>query len=77
MARLIRKRLQSSSVASVTYDPSDGTLEVQYRRTGHFYRYFDVPEETFRSLMEADSKGSFLNQEIKPVYEHVRVDIPL
>lgn len=77
MPRLIRKRLDSSSLASATYDPSSGTLEVQLRKTGHFYRYLDVPEEAFRAFMQAESKGAFLNEEIAPYFEYVRVDIPL
>lgn len=77
MARLIRTRLDSDSLATVTYDSSDGALEVQFRRTGHFYRYFDVPRDVYDALMDAESKGAFLNQVIKPAFECVRVDIPL
>lgn len=77
MARLIRTPLESSSLASITYDPKDGLLEVEYRRTGYFYRYFDVPRVIYRALIEAESKGAFLNQVIKPNFEYVRADIPL
>jgi KTSC domain-containing protein len=77
MARLIRTRLESSSIASITYDPEDGLLEVEFRRTGHLYDYFDVPRATYRALMEAESKGAFLNRIIKPIFDHARVDFPL
>ena len=77
MARLIRTSLESSSLASITYDPKDGLLEVEYRRTGRFYHYFDVPRAIYRALMDADSKGAFLNQIIKPNFDYVCVDIPL
>jgi KTSC domain len=77
MARLIRTSLESSSLASIVYDPSDGTLEVAYRRTGHLYRYFGVSRAMYRALMDADSKGAFLNQVIKSNCEYTRVDIPL
>ena len=76
MDNLIRTRLDSSSIASVTYDPSDGVLEVHFRRTGHCYRYFDVPQDVYKTFMEAESKGAFLNQAIKPTFEYIRVDIP-
>jgi len=69
--------LESSSIASITYDPEDGLLEVEFRRTGHLYDYFDVPRATYRALMEAESKGAFLNHIIKPNFDHARVDFPL
>jgi hypothetical protein len=77
MDTLLRTPLDSSNLASVTYDPSDGVMEVQFRRTGHFYRYFDIPPELYEAFMEADSKDSFLNQVINTDFEYVRVDIPL
>lgn len=77
MARIIRKRLESSSLTSVTYDPSDGGLEVQFRRNGHFYRYLGVPPAIYRALMDAESKGAFLNQVLKPNFEYFRIDFPL
>jgi hypothetical protein len=77
MARLIRTDLESSSLASITYDPKAGLLEVVFRRTGHVYDYFGVPRAIYRALMDADSKGTFLNQVIKPNFDHARVDFPL
>ena len=77
MSRLIRTALESSSIAAVVYDPSDGTLEIEYRRTGHVYRYFDVSRAMYRALMDADSKGAFLNQVIKSNCDYTRIDIPL
>lgn len=77
MARPIRTNMTSSSIASICYDPEDGLLEVVFRRTGHIYDYFGVPPATYRALMAADSKGSFINQVIKPNFEHVRADFPI
>lgn len=77
MARLLRTRLESSSLVSITYDPDDELLEVEFRRTGHLYDYFDVPRSVYRALMNADSKGAFLNRMIKPNFDHARVDFPL
>ena len=77
MARRIRTRLDSSSLALITYDPNDHTLDVVYRRTGYCYRYFDVPREIHRALIETDSKGAFVNQVIKPNFEYARAEIPL
>lgn len=68
--------LESSSLASITYDPKEQMLDVQFRRTGHVYRYFDVPRAMYRALIEAESQGAFLNQVIKPNFEYVRLEIP-
>jgi hypothetical protein len=76
MARLLKKRLSSSSISSVTYDPKDGLLQVVFRRTGHVYVYFGVLRAIYRDLMDADSKGTFLNQVLKPNFEYARVEIP-
>ena len=77
MARLIRTPLASSSIASITYDPNDGLLEIEYRRTGQIYDYFDVPRDIYRALMDAESKGAFINRFLKPNYDYARVDFPL
>jgi hypothetical protein len=74
---MIRTRVDSSSIESVTYDPSDGAFEVNFRRTGHCYRYFDVPQDIFNAFMKAESKGTYLNQVIKSTFEYTRVDFPL
>jgi KTSC domain len=42
-------------------------------RDGSIYQYRGVPEEIFRRLLNATSKGSFLNDEIAKFYEHVRL----
>ncbi len=77
MARLLRTKLDSSSIEWITYDPGQRVLEVMFRRTGHTYNFYDVPRTTYREFMETDSKGAFLNRVIKPNFEYVRVDIPL
>ncbi len=77
MARLLKTTLDSSSLASISYDPKANLLEVVFRRTGHIYDYFGVPRSIYRDLMDAESKGAFLNQVIKPNFDHARVDFPL
>ena len=78
MSRVIKTRLEdSSSLTSIAYDPKKHLLEVKFRRTGHLYDYFGVPKVIYNALMEADSKGAFVNQVIKPNYDHIRVDFPM
>jgi len=60
-----REPLESSSLASVGYDAGRQVLEVEFLNGG-VYEYDDVPQETYHALLEADSKGRYLNAEIKP-----------
>lgn len=56
--------VSSSNVASIGYDPSNSTLEVEFLN-GNTYEYYGVPESIYNDFMNADSKGRFLDQQIK------------
>ena len=56
--------VQSSNLASVGYDSKTATLEVEFLN-GSIYQYFGVPAEVHQGLMNAGSKGSYLDQNIK------------
>ena len=62
----------SSNIASVGYDPSRGTLEVEFL-DGSIYQYFDVPKNMYDQLMTETSKGRFLHAYIKNAYPYSRV----
>jgi len=64
-----REKVESSSLDSVGYDPRSETLEVEFKNGG-VYRYLEVPEDEWRSLRTAESKGSYLNTHIKPTYRY-------
>ena len=64
--------VESSAVEAVGYDPEDRDLYIRYVG-GAVYAYVDVPEDRYRALLEADSKGTFVNREIKPHYRHRRL----
>ena len=68
-----RSPIESSSLASVGYDPASHTLEVEFQG-GRVYRYFGVPPARYRDLLRADSAGRFLNTRIKGVYDYAPVD---
>lgn len=67
-----RSSVASSNVASIGYDPQSGTLEVEFH-TGAVYQYYGVPENIYDQLMQAASKGSFLNTYVKNAYSFSRV----
>lgn len=62
----------SSNVESVGYDEDSGTLEVEFKN-GTLYQYFDVPQGTFNGLVNSDSVGGYLAENIKGVYRYSRV----
>ncbi len=68
-----RTTVSSSNIASIGYDVASATLEVEFN-SGAVYQYFDVPESIYQDFLTADSKGSFLNVNIKvPGYRYARL----
>ena len=59
-----RKRVSSSNLASVGYDPETKTLEIEFLNGG-LYQYFNVPESIYNGLMAASSHGSYFDQYVK------------
>lgn len=66
-----RTPVDSSVLASVGYDRDRMVLEIEVAG-GAIYRYFDVPESTFRQLMGAESLGKYYNANIRSGYRHER-----
>ena len=60
--------VDSSNVASIGFDTTSDALHVEFVG-GRIYVYSPVPESTFEELMRADSKGSYINREIKPNFD--------
>jgi hypothetical protein len=62
----------SSSIAAGGYDTRSGTLRLRYI-DGDTYDYRNVPSAVFDGLLDATSKGRFVNRYVKPYYSYVRV----
>ncbi len=60
---------QSSSIAGFCYEGQ--TLTVEFN-SGIRYNYYDVPIHVYEGMRSADSKGNYLNTEIKGVYRYAR-----
>jgi KTSC domain len=58
-----RVAVESRALTSVGYDAAGRLLELEFA-SGSVYRYFDVPEFTYRALMHAKSKGQFFQTSI-------------
>lgn len=59
--------VDSSMLAAVGYDPEKRSLVVLFN-SGKAYEYHDVPPEEYQGLMEANSKGQYMNSRIIRVY---------
>lgn len=67
-----RYSVASSNIASIGYDASSQILEVEFL-SGTIYQYYGVPENMYDQLMQAGSKGRFLNTYVKNAYGYSRV----
>lgn len=56
--------VNSSNVESIGYDADSATLRIVYVKGG-IYEYQGVPMEEYEGLMNAASKGEYVNQIIK------------
>ncbi|MXY94973.1 MAG: KTSC domain-containing protein [Caldilineaceae bacterium SB0670_bin_27] len=67
-----RHQVASSNIGGIGYDIATQTLEVEFL-SGWVYQYYGVPEFLYQRIMQASSKGQFLNQYIKNAYPYSRV----
>ncbi len=67
-----RYSVASSNIASIGYDEGTETLDVEFL-SGAIYQYYNVPQNMYDQLMQAGSKGRFLNTYIKNAYPYSRV----
>lgn len=67
-----RQPVSSSNIESIGYDPAAQILEVGF--LDHtVYQYFNVPQHAYEELMAAGSHGTYLNANIKRVYQYQKV----
>ena len=59
-----RERVNSSNLESVGYEKSSMTLEIEFKNGG-IYQYFNVSEDIFEALMNANSHGSYFHANIR------------
>lgn len=64
--------VDSSNIEAIGYDENTRELWIRFLEGGT-YLYSNVPLATYEDIMRADSKGSYLNREVKPNYQYRRV----
>lgn len=68
-----RDPVDSSMIASIQYDKSSGTVEVEFRANGQVWQYYDVPESIYNDVRAAVSLGKAFNAMIKANFRGARV----
>ncbi len=63
--------VDSSNIESIGYDDSAQELHVQFLNGG-LYIYHGVPSDVFDGMLNASSKGSFLNRSVKEIYKFTK-----
>jgi len=67
-----RIAVTSKNIRAVGYEAETSTLEVEFNY-GSVYQYHSVPQEVYDSFILADSKGTFLNTNIKGSYSFTKL----
>ncbi|MFH0880626.1 MAG: KTSC domain-containing protein [Lentisphaerota bacterium] len=64
--------VESTLIKSVSYDPATQVLTLVFVKNDETYEYKNVPEDIYKGLMAAESKGSYFASDIKGKYEFVK-----
>jgi KTSC domain len=60
-------RVISSALVSVKYDGATGDMQIRFVN-GRTYLYSNVPPEVYEALLNAESKGTLFNAQIRDRY---------
>ncbi|MEP7141809.1 MAG: KTSC domain-containing protein, partial [Ferruginibacter sp.] len=64
--------MPSTVIAAMHYDRVSATLKIIFI-SGDVYDYKNVPEKIYKAMKTSGSKGTYLNQYIKPNYSFEKV----
>jgi hypothetical protein len=70
-----RQPVDSSLIRSVGYDLVNSILEIEFAGSNRIYEFFDVPYSVYSELMEAESKGSYFNDDIRDLYAYRELEV--
>jgi hypothetical protein len=65
--------VNSTNIDSVGYNADTQTLTVKFKGSGQLYEYLNVPQTLYESLMTAESKGKYINDNIRSQFTYRRV----
>lgn len=64
--------VSSSMITTVQYDETKEVLEIT-DQSDHIYAYFNVPFEIYEQLIQADSKGRYMHENIIDAYDYANI----
>jgi len=67
------KKVKSSNIKGVFYDRETKFLDVVFINKNH-YRYHEVPEETYKGLLEAESAGKYFYAKIRGSFAYEQIN---
>lgn len=67
-----REYVDSSMIASIGYDASTSTLEIEFKSNGEVWQYYDFPESAYYEL-KSGSIGKFFNANIRGKFRESKV----
>jgi hypothetical protein len=65
--------VDSTNIEAIGYDASTRELYVRFLKSGETYVYYDVEDWEFEEFKSADSKGTFLNTNIKGRHNYAKL----
>ena len=65
--------VDSRNIEAIGYDVGTLELHVRFLKSGETYVYYAVEEWRFQEFLQADSKGAYLNANIKPNYQYSKM----
>ena len=64
----------STVIAEEGYDRDNRVLLIRFRSDGSLYAYYDVSENVFDELVNAESQGSYFSNSIRDIYRYERLE---
>ena len=64
--------VNSTNIDSVGYNADTKILTVQFKVSGQVYEYLNVPQTLYEGLMASESKGTYLNENIRNQFAYRR-----
>lgn len=65
--------VESTNIEAIGYDPLTLEFHVRFLETGTTYVFHAVEESRYQAFLKAESKGEYLNHEVKTHYEYEKL----
>lgn len=72
----MRAMVSSSIISSVEYDELRQTMDIEFKPNGAVYRYYEVPQTAYTTLVTAQSVGGTFHETIKDQYRCEKIYPP-